>query len=803
MTCVACARGTYQNEVGQKGTCKDSQCCKGTYASAVANGATHEKDGCLKCAAGKYQSETGKAQACIDCLAGQFSDLVGASACKTGYCALGKYMTATGQSDPSTMCIACAVGTYKDSTVASYSAAGTTSCKNARCNSGFSIAATGQTTGDVACAACGTATGDIGTVNTHAIGGTDQCKACLKVQVDGGTATAATATAIAVTESTQVNSAPNTIEVRFRVTGRIYPGTQVEISGFNDHSETTDNTALPISGASAATYGSTGDWKQNTGKLTLTVATIANVTKDSVAEQNAVACAAATTEAACTAVGTNLRNYGTGAPYNTAANQVYKGAKCQWTVGTTTCSPVSGYADAQLFPWGWYPTYADDFPLQTVQFTINNPTHYAGRREITVRVMKDLSQETRYVGAVGTDYPYVSTSSTGQRIFSGTPTVSGLAISDTVAGGAAKTFNQVRSINLDFTIELAEPNAVTKVAIGTSFTIDNIFTSNTNTDIPVTGTGAAIFGSTATLNRCQRTMTFTTTQEITVDTTFDLDFDLTSVGYVHNAANTAITFSASTYHASHAGDIIPATPVTGDALSTSAVDITVQPTRFVTTTPNTLTVSGLVGGETLQIFSYSAAGCGAVTGSPSSGSTVALSVSTLAPGSYMTCVLPPNENCPGSAGSAKAPQSGRFTVVPVPTLVTNQFTVPISSGTTLDLTVAAGQTVIGDYLGVSSDYLCTRSYFQQDAGDRASPRQITAGTGIAMPTQLTLSNLYVCYATQESYAMSPANFKTLGLITLGGSSVTTLAAASSVAPTGEWSIWFCFVSSVVVCVMAP
>eukprot|EP00947_MAST-08B_sp_MAST-8B-sp1_P003242 g3242.t1 len=401
MTCVACARGTYQNEVGQKGTCKDSQCCKGTYASAVANGATHEKDGCLKCAAGKYQSETGKAQACIDCAAGQFSDLVGASACKTGYCALGKYMTATGQSDPSTMCIACAVGTYKDSTVASYSAAGTTSCKNARCNSGFSIAATGQTTGDVACAACGTATGDIGTVNTHAIGGTDQCKACLKVQVDGGTATAATATAIAVTESTQVNSAPNTIEVRFRVTGRIYPGTQVEISGFNDHSETTDNTALPISGASAATYGSTGDWKQNTGKLTLTVATIANVAKDSVAEQNALACAAATTEAACTAVGTNLRNYGTGAPYNTAANQVYKGAKCQWTGGTTTCSPVSGYADAQLFPWGWYPPYlrADvtfdvtitgvnlaelDTPQKVTDFKAGQQAVYATRFEVAL-----------------------------------------------------------------------------------------------------------------------------------------------------------------------------------------------------------------------------------------------------------------------------------------------------------------------------------------------------------------------------------------------------------------------------------
>ena len=116
-TCMACARGMYQDEAG-RGLCKN---CEAGYFStspgsvkctacapgrATRTGETNEA--CMECASGMYQDEDGRGL-CKNCEAGYFSTSPGSVKCTA--CAPGR-ATRTGETNET--CMACARGMYQD-----------------------------------------------------------------------------------------------------------------------------------------------------------------------------------------------------------------------------------------------------------------------------------------------------------------------------------------------------------------------------------------------------------------------------------------------------------------------------------------------------------------------------------------------------------------------------------------------------------------------------------------------------------------------------------------------------------------
>jgi hypothetical protein len=466
----------------------------------------------------------------------------------------------------------------------------------------------------------------------------------------------------------------------------------------------------------------------------------------------------------------------------------------------------------QKFDWGYYPAAAAaDFPLQTVSFVLKNPAKYAGNREISLAVIKNLrdSGTDAIMPAAGTNYPYVSVTSTGQHIFSGQPTVRDLSIADQVPAGQTATFSQARTITLKFTVDLhKDPKHGIKA--GTVFTLNGAYFAGSSAAFKVDVTDdSGKFAPQADADKCARTIKFTTDQDIVSEaTTITLKFSLTSVAYAHNADASLYTLSATSYDAGtdKAGvDVIKPTPVPGDALSTYKTNPVMVPARVFKGYAR-VKLTSLTGGESVSAVKYAASKqCPAplpTTGSATQTAAVAFAgvwpvlttldvgISGLAADTYQTCILPPAEGCTGSSAVAKAPSTAKFTVVTPPTLKTTAFTLPLGSSTSLDFD---GTNIDGDWIFVvPKSNGCTWVGGTQpptsNSADFMMPTQI-AGKKITLYSGLKLKELHVCYTTNEAWATEQSNGQAayIGKFTLSGAGTNNnptvvVTAASGVYP---------------------
>merc|ERR1711871_1297317 len=122
--CTGCAKGLYNDQVGQTSAAVCKQCAPGQYTAAAGQAL------CVGtvCEAGKF-SAGGQSEAhpCIACAAGQYTAAAGQAVCEGDKCAAGKFHAdAQSEAHP---CIACAAGQYT-------AAAGQAVCKGAACAAG-------------------------------------------------------------------------------------------------------------------------------------------------------------------------------------------------------------------------------------------------------------------------------------------------------------------------------------------------------------------------------------------------------------------------------------------------------------------------------------------------------------------------------------------------------------------------------------------------------------------------------------------------------------------------------------------
>jgi hypothetical protein len=560
-----------------------------------------------------------------------------------------------------------------------------------------------------------------------------------------------------------INSQDNKISVGFSVSGRVFDGTEIVISGLTSSASAND-AALTVAGASAANYGSTGNWNQAAGTLTLTLTKATDLYKNSYHEKIVAACAAVTsltTNTACLAVKYDNdspykpNKWGNGPPYKTASNMPYDGSVCEFTAGTpNTCEAKAVYKDLNNFPWGYFPQ-PEDTINQAVEFTIKNPAGYAGERAISVKVQKAVP-----VGS-GADYPYTTSLPSLTKIFEGEPMVSATSIAETLpAGQTLPNFLQERSLTLTFSLNLVAGSTFSKVGKDTTFTVSGLVSSTEDTAaLAIGGASAALFGSIGTVAKCSRTLVLKAASDILpANKDITLTFTLTSVAYA--LASTTVSLSSSAWlNTDTDTDIAPAIAVAGNVLRTVG---TVPTSTFagkaltrIAAGFGPVDISGLVVAETVALTSalecsQAYGGASATRTAPvvATGTSASLQTAGLGAAAYTACIKP-NDGC-GAAGVGN-PTAGVLTIVKptwsaVPaTKVGDPTVVTITGG------ASAGDAVIV----ISSSKTCAEAFAFQGDATNINQKIVTAPIVVQANGQVTVTDTLadgtyrVCFLTGE------------------------------------------------------
>jgi hypothetical protein len=472
-------------------------------------------------------------------------------------------------------------------------------------------------------------------------------------------------------------------------------------------------------------------------------------------------------------------------PAPPSSTNLYRGPN---TDTLTNANVIHAYKDFHFFPWGWNPVVAD-FPPQTVKFTLQSPSGYAGRRFITVDVGKDIPSG---LGS-GVMYPYTSATNSATKIFSGEPLLSAVTMTEASPTGGQQ-FNQDRTVTFSFTANLVGSGMI---KAGTVVKLDNVLTGSADTnELALTGASSAAFGSKAVLNKCDRTITLTVASDIgTTDKAVTVGFTLKSVNYATTGG--AVVVSATSFDGQGTtypdDDIDPAVAVSSaGVLATSSQPVALSPSRVIAKFAGPVVATPLTGLEKMTFATGSCSDLSAGAGSAAQSATVTnaagsnqvtIPASTLEAGMFKTC-FQPNDGC---AAQAAVSLAATLTVIKTPTFAPTSMTA--GTATTITFTGASE----GDKVVLTSDSACANlvsSPAVENTSGRTTSLTLSASLTISAPATLTvIGGVHVCFATKES-AASDGGWQSIGTLDIAGATtapvaptVPVLGAASGAAPT--------------------
>ena len=429
--------------------------------------------------------------------------------------------------------------------------------------------------------------------------------------------------------------------------------------------------------------------------------------------------------------------------------------ECEIPHGDATALMPLGQSTSARTSTTAYMPLAADFRKQSIAVMLANPAGFGGPQAIQVAVSNQ-----------GSSIPDVSTAS-GTGHFSGEPLFTDLKIVDSKSSEATKNSLKTgdsRDLTVDFTVNLVGGGKVVK---GSKFVIEGLLTTTAATaSFALTGANAATFTAelTQTCSPTKSTLTLTAKADIVPDAAdkvgakMNLKFSLMAPNFgrvgspvtISSDGTIASGFSNSDHYAI-AATAFPAAETKYVLATNMAAVEKVTPSRVLPGTAQ-VSLSGLTGNEDVG---FSSDQCGSITGTASAtvsakynagGKTsAAISISTLALGSYNTCIVRPSGKC-GKAGdySTAAVSGAKLTVVKP---VLSPLEAARSTVTTFYLpTALPGDIVLFD-AGKDCKSTGVIKVTMTEAGQVASPN--TLGT---------TDKTHVCFATKED----PTVFAYLG-----------------------------------------